>query len=163
MLAVPLVVPLALAVMMAVCAPSVRESLMMLRVKPTEVEPAGMVTDAVAGWASVVSLEVRLIVSADPSAEGIETVPVTLPADSTVDAARETERATAELTEKEFDKLTMEPVEACKRIPELVEGRVTVPVQTPLVKALVVEGVTTTLVPLSNLMFGESVDVKLLA
>lgn len=90
--AVALGTPLALAVMVAVCAPSVSVSLRMVRVKFAEVEPAGMVTLETAGFASVVSLEERFTVTAEACAALIVTVPVTLPADSTAEAGMERPR-----------------------------------------------------------------------
>lgn len=74
--------PATLTVMVAVWAPSWSVSLMMLSVKFAEVEPAGMVTVAAAGFASVVSLEERFTVTAEAWAALMVTVPETLPADS---------------------------------------------------------------------------------
>ena len=82
MFAVVLGPPEMLAVMTAICAPSWSVSLMILSVKFAEVEPAGMVTVATAGLASVVSFEERSMVVAVACAALMVTVPETLPADS---------------------------------------------------------------------------------
>ena len=75
-----------LAVMIAVWAPSESVSLIMFSGKLAKVEPAGMVTLAKAGLASVVSLDERFTVTAEACAGLIETVPARLPADSTTEA-----------------------------------------------------------------------------
>lgn len=67
------------------------------------------------------------------------------------------------MTLKGFERELMAPLVACRRKAVVGAGAVILPVQTPLMKEPVVDGLTATAVPESSLMFGESVVVKLLA
>lgn len=138
MVAVPLDAPEALAVMTAFCAPSASVSFAIVSVKLAEVEPAGMVTVEDAGVASVVSFEARFTTSALARALGMDTVPVTLPADSAAEAGSVTVRG--RLTLKVLEMPAMAPLAAWSTMFRACVGIVTFPVHTPALKAPVVAG-----------------------
>ena len=126
---------------------------MMLRVKPTEVEPAGIVTEAVAGWASVVSLDVMSTVVLTVVAMGRLTVPLTVPVDSEAEAGSVTVSTGMERVNAEEVPEADPFVAVSVALP--VPSTETLPVHPPLENAPVEAGVTETAV-----VDSEAVPVK---